>query len=105
MVSMTVQSKIQQQYKKSAEVAISNYFCTIHIPHTSSRCTMNEVNLQRGNRCSTTTGFMVTALPGLQWPDQATAAATGPVGLLGWHGNSCQKSIKNPKVAQLAVLS
>jgi len=31
-VAMTVQSKIQQQHKKSGKLAISNPFCTIHLP-------------------------------------------------------------------------
>jgi len=52
--------------------------------------TINEVNLQLVNSM-----FMVTSLPELQQPSWVTTAATEPVGLPGWHGNSCPRAYKN----------
>jgi len=58
----------------------SYYKPFLYCPRTDSRCKMNDVNLQYGNRSSTATEIMVTDLPRLQQPAQVTTAATGTVG-------------------------
>jgi len=56
---------------------------------------MKEVNLQHSNqgrhRPTSTRGYHNWST-WLQRLGQATAVATGPVGLPGWHGNSCTKA-------------
>jgi len=92
--------QIQQQHKKSAKVAISNYFRTVHVPIADAR--------QSKSVCSVTTavghgpwvdlplpGVTITGPPRLQRLGQATAAATRPVGLPGQRGNSRPKAYQN----------
>jgi len=68
---------------KSAKVAISNTFCTIH------------VSIADAEWMKSWSGVTVTSPPGLQRLGRVTAAVTGPVGLPGRHGNSCPKFFQN----------